>query len=66
MGKLKRHRSILVHPSKEKLKLPSDLQGLTLLSYQPGPDDELTARLGPVCLDIKKIVKQYGVRTLRG
>ena len=64
MGKLSRHRSILVHPRGEKLKLPSDLQGLTLLSYPPGAENELAARLGPVCLEIKKIVKQYGVRTL--
>ena len=66
MGKLSRHRAILIHPRVPNLKLPSDLQGLTLLSYTPGPDTELPARLGPPCNEIRKIVKNYGVRTIKG
>jgi predicted nucleotide-binding protein len=66
MGKLSRHRAILLHPRVTALKLPSDLQGLTLLSYTPGKPDELPARLGPACNEIRKIVKNHGVRTLKG
>jgi CRP/FNR family cyclic AMP-dependent transcriptional regulator len=65
MGKLSRHRAILIHPRVPALKLPSDLHGLTLLSYRPSKPDELPARLGPACNEIRKIVKNHGVRTLR-
>jgi CRP/FNR family transcriptional regulator, cyclic AMP receptor protein len=65
MGKLTRHRAILVHPRVAGLKLPSDLHGLTLASYALGKPEELTARLGPACNQIRKIVKDLGVRTIR-
>jgi CRP/FNR family transcriptional regulator, cyclic AMP receptor protein len=64
MGKLTRHRAILIHPRVTGLKLPSDMHGLTLASYAPGKPDELPARLGPACNEIRKIVKTLGVRTL--
>lgn len=64
MGRLTRYRTILVHPRVDRLKLPSDLHGLTLLSYVPGPPNELATRLGPVCTAIKKMVREQGVRTL--
>ena len=66
MGKLSRHRAILIHPRVPSLKIPSDLQGLTLLSYTPGPTAELASRVESVCDEIRKIVKYYGVRTLKG
>jgi predicted nucleotide-binding protein len=64
MGKLTRYRTILVCQRGDGLKLPSDLQGLTILSYQPGKADELASRLGPTCTEIRKIVRNLGVRTL--
>jgi predicted nucleotide-binding protein len=63
MGKLTRYRAILIHPRIPGLKLPSDLYGLTLASYGPGKPNELAARLGPACNEIRKIVRQLGVRT---
>lgn len=67
MGKLTRYRTILVHPRVKDLKLPSDLQGLMLLSYEPisSPAD-LAARLGPVCTDIRTIVRNLGVYKVIG
>jgi len=65
MGKLSRHRAILIHPRGAGLKLPSDLQGLTVLSYTPGKPNELAARLGAACNEIRKMVKNLGVRTLK-
>jgi predicted nucleotide-binding protein len=64
MGKLGRHRALLIHPHITGLKLPSDLQGLTLLRYDPGATHDLTARLQPACDQIRTIVKNLGVRTL--
>lgn len=64
MGKLGRHRALLIHPEVASLKLPSDLQGLTLLHYVPGDATDLPARLQPPCEEIRKVVKRLGVRTL--
>jgi CRP/FNR family cyclic AMP-dependent transcriptional regulator len=64
MGKLTRYRTILVHQRADGLKLPSDLQGLTLASYVPGKGAELVSRLGPACTEIRNIVRNLGVRTL--
>lgn len=62
MGKLGRHRTILIHPRVANLKLPSDLQGLTLVSYEPrGTLDDLPTRLGAACHEIRKIVQRLGV-----
>ena len=61
MGKLTRHRSILVHPKVPDLRLPSDLQGLTLMSYAVSADP-LPARVAPVCDQVRLLVKRLGVR----
>lgn len=63
MGKLTRHRAILIHPKVPNLKIPSDLHGLTLLSYAPASPPDLADRLKPACEAIRKIVKLHGVRT---
>lgn len=63
MGRLGRRRSILVYPSHAGIKLPSDLHGLTPASFQPGDANTLAARLGPVCTEIRKIVRRLGVKT---
>lgn len=64
MGRLGRHRALLIHPQVEGLRLPSDLQGLTLLRYAPGDPADLQRRLQPACEEIRTIVKNLGVRTL--
>jgi predicted nucleotide-binding protein len=64
MGKLGRHRALLIHPKIAGLKLPSDLQGLTLLWYVPGDPSDLAAQLQAACDEIRAIVKRLGVRTL--
>jgi len=64
MGKLGRHRALLIHPAVDGLKLPSDLQGLTALRYAPGEAATLAERLKLACGQIQAIVKNLGVRTL--
>ena len=61
MGRLTRHRAILVHPRVKGLKLPSDLQGLTLLSYQPRVPRPRQSDLEPVCAQIRELVQRLGV-----
>jgi CRP/FNR family cyclic AMP-dependent transcriptional regulator len=63
MGKLTRYRTILIHPKVTDLKLPSDLQGLTLIPYEPGDDSTVSKRLAPVCDQVRALVKKLGVRT---
>jgi CRP/FNR family transcriptional regulator, cyclic AMP receptor protein len=63
MGKLTRYRAIPLHSKMSNLKLPSDLQGLTLISYEAGDETTLAHRLSPVCDQIRAIVKGRGVRT---
>jgi CRP/FNR family transcriptional regulator, cyclic AMP receptor protein len=63
MGKLTRHRTILVHPKIKDLKIPSDLHGLTLISYEHGDTSTLKMRLDPVCETIRQLIKMRGVRT---
>lgn len=63
IGRLGRHRTFLVHPETKDLVLPSDLKGITSLSYiMPSKPDELAARIAPVCTEIIKIVRARGVR----
>jgi predicted nucleotide-binding protein len=64
MGKLTRHRAILIHPKVPNLKLPSDLHGLMLSSYSPDSSLGLADRLKSACNDIRTIVKLHGVRKL--
>ncbi|WP_147413645.1 TIR domain-containing protein [Pseudorhodoplanes sinuspersici] len=67
IGRLGRHRTFLVHPAMPDLVLPSDLKGITPLSYiVPSTADELTPRIGPVCTEIRKIIQQRGVRRHAG
>ena len=63
MGKLTRYRTILIHPRVKDLKLPSDLQGLTLIPYEDGDDSTIAARIAPVCDRVRELIKKLGVRT---
>lgn len=63
MGRLGRRRSILVYPRQTGINLPSDLHGLTPASFATGDPGTLASRLGPVCTQIRKIVRQLGVKT---
>ncbi len=63
MGRLTRHRAFLIHPRVKDLKLPSDMLGLTLLSYATGHAEDLSANLGPACHELRKVIGRLGVRT---
>jgi predicted nucleotide-binding protein len=66
MGHLGRRRTILVHPRLPDLRLPSDLHGITPASYIVGKLEDLPARIGPVCTEIRRIIRTHGVRTHKG
>ena len=59
-GKLGRDRCFIVQPSlDEKIHLPSDLLGITTLSYDASRNNSLAA-VGPVCNQITRIIGKKG------
>lgn len=63
MSRLGRARTLLLVPRAEDVKLPSDFKGLTPLFYvAPGPGDEPSTVLGPVIYQIKRRLRELGVR----
>ncbi len=61
-GALGRERTFILAQSDADLKLPSDLYGLTLLTYKSGSLADLGARLGAACTEIRKVVQSAGPR----
>lgn len=57
MGAIGRDRSFIVAQSGLDLKVPSDLLGVNQLSYNGTPEN-LAARLGPVCNQIRKVITE--------
>jgi predicted nucleotide-binding protein len=60
MGALTRQRTFIVLPRGGDLKIPSDLLGLNPLSYATGTLDTLPDRIGPVCNELRMIVRSKG------
>lgn len=60
MGRLGRARAILMEPREEKVKLPSDLSGVTTISYRfvQGPD--ASALIAPACNQLRDYIKAMG------
>jgi predicted nucleotide-binding protein len=59
IGRIGRKRSFLVEPRGEELKLPSDLTGITAVTYKYDKDD-LGVAMGPVCNRIRDIINDLG------
>lgn len=53
-GALGRARTFMVYPRNERMHLPSDLAGVTAVTYESRSDGNLHAALGPVCTRIKQ------------
>lgn len=62
MGDLGRRRTILFQPEGQPLKLPSDLQGLTAITYQTGEAKDMPALLGAPCTTVRQLIRDLGVR----
>ncbi len=62
IGKLGRGRVFFVIPSDTELHLPTDLIGITPGKYDPNREDKsLQAATGPVCHQIRQIIKKQGI-----
>lgn len=63
MSRLGRHRTLLLIPKSEDVKLPSDFKGLTPVSYEKGVSlKELSVALGPTIDKIGSLIADMGVR----
>lgn len=63
MGKLGRERTFLIFDQDSKIKIPSDLSGITLAGFHGKRIDEnMSAALGPACTQIKQHMRKINVR----
>lgn len=60
MGRLNRQRAILMEPREEKVKLPSDLAGVTTIPYRYVPGEDAAALMGPACNDLRDHINRWG------
>jgi predicted nucleotide-binding protein len=61
MGRLGRARAVLMEPRDEKLKLPSDLAGVTTIPYRFEPHGDTEALLAPACNRLRKHILELGL-----
>jgi predicted nucleotide-binding protein len=59
MGRLGRHRSLLLEPRGEEVKLPSDLTGITAVGYRYDPKN-VAAAMGPACNRLRDVITELG------
>jgi len=59
MGRLGRHRALLVEPRGEEIKLPSDLAGINTITYRYDASD-LTRSLATACNRLRDIIRELG------
>lgn len=62
IGFLGRKRAFLLEPREDKLKLPSDLAGLTTVSYRHVPGPDAASYLAPACNQIRDLILAIGPR----
>ena len=63
VSRLGRHRTLLLVPRGEEVKLPSDYKGITPITYAPPADDRpLPIALAPAVTQIKQVIRKMGVR----
>jgi hypothetical protein len=65
MGRLGRERAYLVCNKDQKLKLPSDLLGVTAAIYTKDDDQDLEAALARACSSMAKRMTELGIRLKR-
>jgi CRP/FNR family cyclic AMP-dependent transcriptional regulator len=62
IGAVGRNRTFIVKPRDKTLALPTDLLGITPIDYAEGDDSTLTARIAPVCTQLRSLISTLGVK----
>jgi predicted nucleotide-binding protein len=60
MGRLGKKRAILMEPREEKVKLPSDLTGITTIPYRFERGADATALMAPACNKLRDHILELG------
>jgi CRP/FNR family cyclic AMP-dependent transcriptional regulator len=60
MGRLGRARAILMEPREEKVKLPSDLAGVTTITYRFEKGADVATHLAPACNALRDHINALG------
>lgn len=60
MGRLGRKRAILMEPREDKIKLPSDLSGITTIPYTYEPGKDAPALMAPACNILRDHINEWG------
>jgi predicted nucleotide-binding protein len=60
IGRIGRHRTFLIEPRGEEVKLPSDLKGITTITYRNPQPGELAQRIAPVCTQLRHRIRELG------
>lgn len=59
IGTLGRDRTFIIYPRDNQPRLPSDLAGVTSLTYRTRSDNNLRAAVGPACTEIKEVIRVH-------
>lgn len=62
MGALGRSRTFLVQPRDGELKIPTDLMGITPLTYESGQEGTISMLVAPVCNELRNTILAAGPR----
>lgn len=62
MGKLERSRTFIVKEHNSDVKIPTDMLGITPLTYNYREGGDLTRAIAPVCTELRKVIARLGVR----
>jgi hypothetical protein len=66
MGRLGRGRTFIVHQSDVRMKIPSDLAGVTTARYEwPRDDKSHRSAVGAACDSIRQVVRDLGVSDIK-
>lgn len=60
MGRLGRKRAILMEPREDRVKLPSDLTGVTTIPYSYAPGRDAAALMAPACNTLRDHFLEWG------
>ena len=62
LGHLGLERTFLVYDGTASVRMPTDLAGITAITYHPPEDDDWEAALGAPCTRIRREIERLGIR----
>jgi predicted nucleotide-binding protein len=60
IGAIGRKRTFIVLPQNTKIKIPTDLLGITPITYAVGDPENPSSQIGTVCTELRRIINQRG------